>query len=137
MESTILVLLSMAIRSKGRQLMENMKLPIALVIAMVLQISGGVWWVSQQAATIQSLEATVSEMSSRMAIEDAVNLRRDVTEHRTNIDELWEETEYLWESMDSFDLMLREQIKIKARISVIEKQLEFVDRDHMKMMENK
>lgn len=117
--------------------MENMKLPIALVIAMVLQISGGVWWVSQQAATIQSLEATVSEMSSRMAIEDAVNLRRDVTEHGTNIDELWEETEYLWESMDSFDLMLREQIKIKARISVIEKQLEFVDRDHMKMMENK
>jgi len=137
MESTILVLLSMAIRSKGRQLMENMKLPIALVIAMVLQISGGVWWVSQQAATIQSLEATVSEMSSRMAIEDAVNLRRDVTEHGTNIDELWEETEYLWESMDSFDLMLREQIKIKARISMIEKQLEFVDRDHMKMMENK
>jgi len=117
--------------------MENMKLPIALVIAMVLQISGGVWWVSQQAATIQSLEATVSEMSSRMAIEDAVNLRRDVTEQGTNIDELWEETEYLWESMDSFDLMLREQIKIKARISVIEKQLEFVDRDHMKMMENK
>jgi len=135
MESTILVLLSMAIRSKGRQLMENMKLPIALVIAMVLQISGGVWWVSQQAATIQSLESTVSEMSSRMAIEDAVNLRRDVTEHHSEIDELWEETEYLWESMDSFDLMLKEQIKIKARISVIENQLEFVDRDHMKMMD--
>ena len=36
-------------------MMDNLKLPIALVVAMVLQISGGVWWVSQQAATITSL----------------------------------------------------------------------------------
>ena len=33
-----------------------MKLPIALVMAMAIQLAGGVWWVSQQAATIQSLE---------------------------------------------------------------------------------
>ena len=29
-----------------------MKLPIALVMAMAVQLAGGVWWVSQQAATI-------------------------------------------------------------------------------------
>ena len=33
----------------------NMKLPIALVVAMGAQLAGGVWWVSQQAATIASL----------------------------------------------------------------------------------
>ena len=31
--------------------MENFRVPIALVVAMVLQISGGVWWVGQQAQT--------------------------------------------------------------------------------------
>ena len=58
--------------------MENLKVPIALVVAMVLQISGGVWWVSQQAATITNLEETVSQLGSKMAIEDNVNLKRDV-----------------------------------------------------------
>jgi predicted nuclease with TOPRIM domain len=115
--------------------MENMKLPIALVVAMVAQISAGVWWVSQQAATITSLEATVTEMSSKMAIEENVNLRRDVDEHDNEIEELWEETEMLWEMESSFQTMLQEQIKIKARISIIENQLEYVDRDHMKMMD--
>ena len=41
--------------------MENMKLPIALVMAMAVQLAGGVWWVSQQAATIQSLEENVDK----------------------------------------------------------------------------
>ena len=115
--------------------MENMKLPIALVVAMVAQISAGVWWVSQQAATITSLEATVAEMSSKMAIEENVNLRRDVDEHHNEIEELWEEAEMLWEMESSFQTMLQEQITIKARISIIENQLEYVDRDHMKMMD--
>jgi hypothetical protein len=55
--------------------MENMKL-IALVVAMVLQISGGVWWVSQQAQTVAQLDETVKQMSSRMAIEENVNMKR-------------------------------------------------------------
>jgi hypothetical protein len=42
----------------------------------------------------------------------------------------------LWEMESSFQTMLREQIKIKARISIIENQLEYVDRDHMKMMDD-
>ena len=114
--------------------MENLKLPIVLVVAMVAQISAGVWWVSQQAATITSLEATVAEMSSKMAIEENVNLRRDVDEHHNDIEELWEETEYLWEMEQSLNMILQQQIEIKGRISVLENQLEYVDRDHMKMM---
>ena len=50
--------------------MENMKLPIALVMAMAVQLAGGVWWVSQQAATISSLEENVAQFASRMAVED-------------------------------------------------------------------
>ena len=42
--------------------MDNVKLPIALVVAMAAQLAAGVWWVSQQAAIIASLEETVSQL---------------------------------------------------------------------------
>lgn len=103
--------------------MEKMKLPLALVVAMVLQISGGVWWVSQQASTIASLEKDVSEMSSRMAIEENVNLKRDV-------EQLKKEADGLWEMENSVSMIMTEQIRIKGRISVLEKELQFMERDH-------
>ena len=115
--------------------MENLKLPVVLVAAMIAQISAGVWWVSQQAATISNLESTVTEMSSKMAIEENVNLRRDVDENADGVEELWEETVMLWEMEASFQQILRDQIQLKGRISVIEKELEYVDRDHMDMMD--
>ena len=61
--------------------MENLKLPVALVAAMAVQLAAGVWWVSQQAATISNLEETVSQIGSKMAIEDNVNLKRDVQDN--------------------------------------------------------
>lgn len=108
--------------------MDNLKLPVALVVAMILQISGGVWWVSQQASTIASLEKTVSEMSSRMAIEENVNMKRDVEELKRQVDGLWE-------MENSVSMMMTEQIRIKGRISVLEKELEFFERDHKNIME--
>ena len=42
--------------------MENIKLPIAHVAAMAVQLAAGVWWVSQQAANIAILEETVSQL---------------------------------------------------------------------------
>ena len=110
--------------------MENMKLPIALVLAMVLQISGGVWWVSQQAATISNLQETVSEMSSRVAQEEEINLKRDVEDIKYTLEswgmELNEELDELWEMENSLSLMLTEQIKIKGRVTVLEKQIEMM-----------
>jgi len=109
--------------------MEQLKLPIALVVAMVLQISGGVWWVSQQAQTIANLEATVSEMSSRMAIEENVNMKRDV-------EQLKKEVENIWEMENSVSMMVTEQIRVKARISVLEKELQFFERDHNRLTQH-
>ena len=80
--------------------MEDLKLPIALVAAMAVQLAGGVWWVSQQAATIASLEETVSQLGSRMAIEDNVNLRRDVQDNSMEIAYLWDETDDEYDSDD-------------------------------------
>ena len=52
---------------------------------MAVQLAGGVWWVSQQAATISSLEENVEQFASRMAVEDTVNLKRDVQESKSDI----------------------------------------------------
>ena len=41
--------------------MSDLKVPLALVIAMIAQIVAGVWWVSDQAHRIQILEKTVAD----------------------------------------------------------------------------
>ena len=110
----------------GNSSMENLKLPVALVAAMAIQLAGGVWWVSQQAATITSLEETVSQLGSRMAIEDKVNLKRDVKQSLDEIEELWEETEYLWEEANSMAKHMTSIIELQQRIAIIENTLNYV-----------
>ena len=88
--------------------MENIKLPIALVVAMAVQLAAGVWWVSQQAATIASLEETVSQLGSRMAIEDNVNLKRDVEGNGIEIQYVWSDIEELWDEIAAITLAINE-----------------------------
>ena len=101
--------------------MENFKLPIALVVAMILQISGGVWWVSQQAATISNLEETVRDLSSRMAIENQVNLERDVAQNKVEIEDLWSEVKAAGMHMTNIT-------DLEKRVAVLEKEIEFLER---------
>jgi hypothetical protein len=124
--------------------MENIKIPLALVAAMAMQLAGGVWWVSQQAATIASLEETVSQLGSRMAIEDNVNLRRDVQDNADYIDgafaeieELWDETDELWTELDSLVVTIGAITKLQQRIAVIENDLKYISRDHNGMLDMK
>jgi hypothetical protein len=106
--------------------MENLKLPVALVAAMAIQLAGGVWWVSQQAATITSLEETVSQLGSRMAIEDKVNLKRDVKQALDEIEELWEETEFLWEEANSMAKHMTSIIELQQRMAIVENTLNYM-----------
>ena len=99
--------------------MENLKLPIALVVAMVLQISGGVWWVSQQAQTIAQLDETVKQMSSRMAIEENVNMKRDIMRNTESI-------EGLWEAANSNGMHMDKIVDLLRRVSVIETEIRFL-----------
>jgi chromosome segregation ATPase len=124
--------------------MENIKIPLALVAAMAMQLAGGVWWVSQQAATIASLEETVSQLGSRMAIEDNVNLKRDVQDNADYIDgafaeieELWDETDELWTELDSLVVTIGAITKLQQRIAVIENDLKYISRDHNGMLDMK
>ena len=111
-----------------------MKLPIALVMAMAVQLAGGVWWVSQQAATIESLEENVEQFASRMAVEDTVNLKRDVQESKSDIVELWEDSDELWEEMANMLATFSSINQLKQRIALLETELKYMNRDHNKML---
>jgi len=111
--------------------MENVKLPLALVAAMAVQLAAGVWWVSQQAATIAGLEETVSQIGSRMAIEDNINLKRDVQDNTMKIEYALEEVDDLWDEIAAMTMAIGEINKIKQRVAVIENDLKYIGRDHM------
>jgi len=115
--------------------MDNLKLPIALVLAMAAQLAGGVWWVSQQAATIASLEESVQQFASKMAVEDNVNLKRDVQDNADyiagafdEIDELWEETDELWDEAASMASHMTSIMQLQQRVALLEKSIEFLNR---------
>jgi len=114
--------------------MENVKIPLALVAAMAVQLAGGVWWVSQQASTIANLEETVSQLGSRMAIEDNVNLKRDVLDNSMEIDYVWGDIEELWDELDALTRTIARITEIQQRVAVIENELKYINRDHTELM---
>jgi hypothetical protein len=115
--------------------MDNLKLPVALVAAMGVQLAGGVWWVSQQAATISGLEETVKQFASKMAVEDNVNLKRDVLENMDYIDGAFAEIEELWEETESLTLTISKITALQQRLALLENTMQFMNRDHMDMLD--
>jgi len=117
--------------------MENLKLPVALVAAMAVQLAAGVWWVSQQAATIASLEETVSQLGSRMAIEDNVNLRRDVEDNASELDYVFDEVEDIWDELANLANSIGRVTALQQRIALVENDLKYIGRDHNGIMNMK
>jgi hypothetical protein len=117
--------------------MDNLKLPIALVAAMGMQLAGGVWWVSQQAATIESLEESVQQFASKMAVEDNVNLKRDVQENMDYIDGAFAEIDELWEEQESLTNTIGKITALQQRLALLENTIKFMNRDHMGLMNPK
>ena len=117
--------------------MENLKLPIALVGVMAVQLAGGVWWVSQQAATIASLEESVSEFASKMAVEESVNLKRDVQDNAMEIEYLWDETDELWDELNAQASTIMQIVALQQRVALLENELKYINRDHNNMLDGK
>jgi hypothetical protein len=117
--------------------MENVKLPLALVAAMAVQLTAGVWWVSQQAATIASLEETVSQIGSRMAIEDNVNLKRDVQDNALELQYAFVELEEIWEELANLANTIGQMTQLQQRVALVENDLKYISRDHKGILEMK
>ena len=115
--------------------MDNLKLPVALVAAMAVQLAGGVWWVSQQAATISGLEEAVQQFASKMAVEDNVNLKRDVQDNMDYIDGAFAEIEELWEETESLTLTIGKITALQQRLALLENTMQFINRDHMDIID--
>lgn len=113
--------------------MEGLKLPIAMVLALAAQLSAAVWYASQQAATIANLEETVGQIGSRMAIEDNINLKRDVQDNEMELQYAFDEIDDLWDEIASMTMAIGEINKLKARLAAIESELKYIGRDHMNM----
>ena len=117
--------------------MENIKLPITIIGVIVLQIGGFIWWTAQQAATIADLEETVDQLGSKMAIEDNVNLKRDVKDTFIEIEYLWEETEDLWYEHEGLARTIGAITALQQRVALIENELKYINRDHEGMLDMK
>tara|TARA_R110000744_G_scaffold809_1_gene3041 strand:- start:227 stop:592 length:366 start_codon:yes stop_codon:yes gene_type:complete len=117
--------------------MENVKLPLALVAAMAVQLAGGVWWVSQQAATVANLEAVVGEIGSKMAIEDNVNLKRDVQDNAMELQHAFDDIDELWDDLSGMATAISEINKLKQRLAVLENDMKYIGRDHIGILDMK
>jgi len=117
--------------------MENLKLPVTVIGVVILQIGGFIWWTAQQAATIADLEETVSQLGSRMAIEDNINLKRDVIDNAMEIDYVWDDVDDLWHEIDGMMMSIGAINSMKQRIAVIENELKYINRDHGSMIDRK
>ena len=96
--------------------MENFKLPLVLVIALGAQLAGAVFW--------------------------GANVLRDINDNTARTDELIEillETENslsevdeeLWSEFDAVPRLMTDLIRLQARVAILEKTIEFVQRDGM------
>jgi len=65
----------------------NVKFGIGVVVAIVMQVSAFVWWTAQQAQTIETLKIEVSELTSKMAVEDEINMSRDISDMKAKLKE--------------------------------------------------
>lgn len=96
--------------------MENFKLPLVLVIALGAQLAGAVFW--------------------------GANVLRDINDNTARTDELIEillETENslsevdeeLWSEFDAVPRLMTDLIRLQARVAILEKTIEFAQRDGM------
>lgn len=129
--------------------MENMRLPIALVGVLAMQLAGGVWWVSQQAATIEALTEDIAVLTASNNAADRTNLIRDVEQNSENIEEITDILVEIYEDMESGDGSIWSEIdqihedvggmashmmaivKLQSRIAILENTVKFTRKDAM------
>tara|TARA_Y100000015_G_C2357516_1_gene73644 strand:- start:300 stop:590 length:291 start_codon:yes stop_codon:yes gene_type:complete len=96
--------------------MDNLKIPIVLVVALGAQLVGAVFWGS--------------------------NILRDISDNTAKTEELlqvlWETEEALeevddeiWSDVDNLTGLVTEMIKLQARVAILEKTVEFTRKDGM------
>jgi len=102
----------------------NNKFSIGVVIAIVLQVSAFVWWTAQQAQTISQLNQQVAELTSRMAVEDDVNMKRDIKELKSALAKLDEKLNVVYAYVDDKTSEIWEDLDYDAEIEGLRQLIE-------------
>ena len=104
----------------------DVKLSIGLAVTLAAQISAAVQYVAQTDATIKDLTSTVAELSSTMAIEESVNLKRDVDANATNITSIDSDVKTLGNHLA---IGIGDRNDVLRRISILETEVRFIQKE--------
>ena len=126
--------------------MELPKVNIAVIGVICSSLGGMVWYASEQASIIANLEETVAILDAQSNTADKVNMIRDIDQNKTNINDLvsivaeveadvYDETDELWDEIDGMSLSIMRIVELQQRVALLEKTLEFINREHKDMLD--
>ena len=126
--------------------MELPKVNIAVIGVICSSLGGMVWYASEQASIIANLEETVAILDAQSNTAEKVNMIRDIDQNKTNINDLvsivaeveadiYDETDELWDEIDGMSMSIMRIVELQQRVAVLEKTLEFINRDHKDMFD--
>ena len=126
--------------------MELPKVNIAVIGIVCSSLGGMVWYASEQASIIANLEETVAVLDAQSNTTDKVNMLRDIEQNKDNINEavgimaemeadVYDETDELWEEIDSMSLSIMRIVELQQRVALLERTLEFINRDHKDILD--
>ena len=126
--------------------MELPKVNIAVIGIVCSSLGGMVWYASEQASIIANLEETVAVLDAQSNTTDKVNMLRDIEQNKKNINEIvgimaemeadvYDETDELWEEIDGMSLSIMRIVELQQRVALLERTLDFINRDHKDMLD--
>jgi len=104
----------------------DLKISIGLAVTLAAQICAAVWYVAQTDATIKTLDSKVAELSSTVAIEESVNLKRDVDHNANNITNIDSDVKALGNHLV---VGIGDSNAILRRISILETEIRFIQKE--------
>lgn len=96
--------------------MDNLKIPIVLVVALGAQLVGAVFWGSNVLRDISDNTARTEEL---------IQILWKTEEALEEVDE------ELWDEFDAIPRLMTDIIKLQARVAILEKTVEFTRKDGM------
>ena len=111
--------------------LKNMKVPIGIVVVIVAQAFGIIWYVAQLDSTVKNLDASVVTIQESMADTDIAVLQTEVDNLKNSLDELKKtvsvERDIRHTTLDDFDERLSDIETVQA---VIDNEMRTIMTDH-------
>lgn len=98
--------------------MDISKIGVGVIVTIVIQTAGIVWWVAQQAATVENLKVEVAEVTDKVRLERQINLERDVRDIQKTIESLQKRLDTHWDEIQA-SATLKQIDELQAKINDI------------------